>query len=122
MQYSPKLKKVMEQIKGMLKENDIAGFVVLHTPGHSEYLNHLQTSYSCATVTTEGVVLKLKEAEVGRKEAVRLAECTFNMVTHITNAICQNAEMYMTCHEMLKQKWDGRSTDGGHTTHNQQNN
>lgn len=42
MQYDPKLKKVMEQIKGILKDNDITGFVVLHSPGFSEYLNHVQ--------------------------------------------------------------------------------
>lgn len=48
MQYSPKLKKAMEDIKKILHENDIAGFVVLHTPGFSEYLNRVDPSYSCA--------------------------------------------------------------------------
>lgn len=122
MQYSPKLKKVMEQIKDILKENDIAGFVVLHTPGHSEYLNHVQTSYSCATVTPEGVRLVLKEKEIGREKAMQLADGTFNMVTHLTNAIAANAGMYMDCHEQLKKKWNGSSYDGGHTSHDQQNN
>jgi len=31
MQYSPKLKKAMEEIKAILKRDDIAGIVVLHT-------------------------------------------------------------------------------------------
>lgn len=30
MQYSPKLKVAMEEIKEILKKNDIAGFVVIH--------------------------------------------------------------------------------------------
>lgn len=122
MQYSPKLKKVMEQIKDILKENDIAAFVVIHTPGHSEYLNHVQTSYSCATVTPEGVRLKLKGSEIGKQEAQRLADGTYNMITHLTNAIATNAELYISCHEQLKEKWGGTSLDGGHTSHNQQNN
>jgi hypothetical protein len=122
MQYSPKLKKVMEQIKEILKENDIAGFVVLHTPGHSEYLNHVQTSYSCATVLPEGVRLRLKQSEVGKEKAEQLANGTYNMITHLTTAIAANAEMYLSCHEQLKKKWEGKETGGGHTSHNQQNN
>lgn len=122
MQYSPKLKKAVEEIKDILKKNDIAGFVVLHTPGFSEYLNHVQTSYSCATVTPDGIMLRLKESEIGREKAIKLADGTFNMITHLTNAIASNAEMYIHCHEKLKEKWDGTSEDGEHTSHSQQNN
>lgn len=122
MQYSPKLKKVMEQIKTILSENDIAGFIVLHSPGYSEYLNHLQTSYSCATVVPDGIALKLKESEIGRDKAIELANGTFNMITHLTNAIATNANLYIDCHEKLKLKWNGTSFDGGHSSHNQQNN
>jgi hypothetical protein len=122
MQYSPKLKKAMEEIKDILNKNDIAGFIVLHTPGYSEYLNHVQTSYSCATVLPEGVRLRLKQSEVGKEKAMQLANDTYNMVTHLTNAIAANAEMYLDCHEQLKKKWDGKSFDGGHTSHSQQNN
>ncbi len=122
MQYSPKLKKVMEQIKDILKENDIAGFVVLHTPGHSEYLNHVTTSYSCATVLPEGVRLRLKGSEVGKEKAQQLANDTFNMITHMSRAISENAMLYIDCHEQLKKKWDGIEFDGGHTSHDQQNN
>lgn len=122
MQYSPKLKKAMEQIKSILKENDIAGFVVLHTPGHSEYLNHVQTSYSCAAVTPEGIRLRLKEAEIGREKATFLADGTYNMITHLTEVIAENASMYINCHEQLKKKWGGSSEGGEHTSHSQQNN
>ncbi len=122
MQYSPKLKKAMEQIKDILKENDIAAFVVLHTPGHSEYLNHVQTSYSCATVMPEGVRLRLVESEVGKEKAMFLADGTFNMITHLAQALAANAELYIDCHEKLKTKWNGNSKDGGHTSHEQQNN
>lgn len=46
MQYSPKLKAAMEQIKNIIEENDIAGMVILHSPGSIEHLLALQPSYS----------------------------------------------------------------------------
>lgn len=122
MQYSPKLKKAMEEIKAILTKNDIAGFVVIHTPGFSEYLNHVQTSYSCATVLPGGIRLQLKQSEIGKEKAMFLADGTFNMITHLTKAIAANAELYIECHEKLKTKWNGSSEDGGHTSHQQQNN
>jgi hypothetical protein len=122
MQYSPKLKKAMEEIKEILKKNDIAGFVVLHTPGFSEYLNHVLTSYSCATVLPEGVRLRLKGSEVCREKAKELAEGTYNMITHLAKHIATNAEMYINCEEQLMEKWGGNSDSGTHSSHNQQNN
>ncbi len=122
MQYSPKLKKAMQQIKNILEENDIAGFVVLHTPGFSEYLNHVQTSYSCATITPDGVRLRLKEAEVGKEKAKFLAENTYNMITHLTEVITVSATLYIECHDLLKTKLNGSSEEGEHTTDITQNN
>lgn len=51
MQYSPKLKSAMEKIVAILKENDIAGFIVLHDKGsYTEWCNHLVPSYSVMEV------------------------------------------------------------------------
>lgn len=41
MQYNPKLKKAADEIKLILQKYDIAANVILHTPGHSEYLYRL---------------------------------------------------------------------------------
>lgn len=122
MQYSPKLKKAMEDIKTILKENDIAGVVLLHTPGFSEYLNHLGTSYSCASIAPEGVRLKLKEAEVGRERAKQIAGDTYNMITHIEHHLSSHSMMFTACHKLLKEKWNTIDYPGSHTGHNQQNN
>ena len=123
MQYSPKLKKVMEQIKSILKENDIAGVIAIHTPGFSEYLNHVTTSYSCATITPEGVRLKLKVSEVGEAKAEQIANDTYNMVVHFTKHLSENAMFYMDTEKLLTEKLGGRNTKGGgHSSHQQQNN
>lgn len=122
MQYSPKLKKVIEQIKDILKENDIAGFVLLHTPGYSEYLNHTETSYSCITNTPDGMRLQLKTEEVGEKKAEILAHGTYNMVVHFSKILTLHANAYSGYHTVLKQRWDGTDGPGNHSSHNQQNN
>lgn len=123
MQYSPKLKKIMDQIKDLLKENDVAGFVVLHTPGYSEYLNHLNASYSCAKIeSNEGIRFKLLSKEVGRERAKQIANDTYNMITHFADTIAMNASHYIDAHELLKKQWGGEEFRGGHTSHDQQNN
>jgi hypothetical protein len=122
MQYSPKLKKAMEEIKKILSDNDIAAFVVLHTPGFSEYLNNIETSYSCAKLNSDGITFRLKQAEVGKEKAQQIAEGTFNMITHFADTIAMNVMVYMEAQKFLKEKWQGQEFRGGHSSHNSQNN
>lgn len=123
MQYSPKLKKAMEDIKTILKQNDIAGFVVIHTPGFTEYLNHLETSYSCANVKNdEGIRIKLNSKEVGEERAPQIAADTYNMISHMTHHLMAHSMMYNSAYKILKQQWGGIDYPGNHTSHNQQNN
>ena len=42
-----KLKTAAEEIKEILRKHDIAGSFALHAPGHGEFINHFNTSYSC---------------------------------------------------------------------------
>jgi hypothetical protein len=65
MQYSPKLKKAMEEIKSIVKRHDIAAHVVLHTPGHSEFWFEISPSYSCAKLEGDNVRFKAKTADFG---------------------------------------------------------
>lgn len=113
----------MAEIKAVLNKYDIAGFVVIHTPGHSEYLNHCVTSYSCATVTPEGVRLRLKEAEVGKEKARKLAADTCNMVIHFARHLSAHALFYMDTEKLLRAKLDIEDLGGdGYSSHQQQNN
>lgn len=112
----------MEQIKNILKENDIAGFVVLHTPGFSEYVNYLNPSYSCASIAPEGLRFKLNSAEVGKEKAKEITEGTYNMITHFSEIVGNHALMYLSGHKLLKEKWDGKDFPGNHSSHIEQNN
>ncbi len=96
---------------------------MLHTPGYSEFLNHVTTSYSCAVVEPTGVRLKLNSKEVGVEKAEQLANDTFNLVHHFSTNLGNAALAYMQSEEILSKKLGGTyGTDGGHSSHSQQNN
>jgi len=123
MDYSPKLKSVMEQIKTILKENDIAGFVVLHTtPNHSEYLNYISPSYSCARFDGSNIRFTAKGSEIGKEKAHQLQADTYNMITCFADVISMNAVNYLELKDVLQKKLGGEDGDTSHTSHSQQNN
>jgi len=124
MQYSPKLKKAMEQIKEILKEHDIAAHVVLHTPGFSEYLNHIEPSYSCASLENGGVRVRAKAEDFGGDKKIRdqKIQDTVNMVSHFTDILGRDALNFMDLTETLEKITGATHTPGSHTSHNQQNN
>lgn len=115
MQYSPKLKKAMEEIKAILKKHDIAGSVILHTPGFSEYLNHIEPSYSLMWFENGRCRIKAK------KDNKHLAD-TVNMIHHFGTISGQQALAYMDLEDQLKAQMDIDHGPGNHTDHNQQNN
>lgn len=123
MQFSPKLKTAMEEIKAILQKHDIAGYVVIHTPGFSEYLNHLDTSYSCAKAESGGISVRINTNEVGKLKAKQLAEDTYNMITHFNDNLMNHVLTYNSTYNSLTEKWNGsRNNGGGHSSHSQQNN
>ena len=92
---SPKLKAVMEQIKTILKENDVAGSVVLHTPGYSEFFNFIEPSYSVAKIISNGIHIKAK------KDDPRIAD-TVNMIMHLATLLGQISLEFYDVHETLE--------------------
>jgi hypothetical protein len=124
MEYAPKLKTAMEEIKAVLKKHDIAGFVVLHTPGFSEFLNHLVTSYSCAEMepSGDGVHIQLKASQLGPEKAERIANDTYNMISHFAEQISRHAVMYLDMDETLTEAWRAEKEPGSGSSHIQQNN
>lgn len=113
----------MEQIKKIVKDNDIAAFVLLHDEaGFSEYLNAVSPSYSCAILQPDQIRFRLKTAEVGKERAQQIANGTFSMVTHFSSMIAKHAMLYMDAEKMLKEAWGGEQFPGSETGHDQQNN
>lgn len=127
MQYHPKLKKAMEEIKEILIKHDIAGIVALHMPGFSEYLMKIDPSYSCAKFEEGGssirIRARLQEDFNGNKDAHEKALTdTSNMFKLLSKAAGVAAVAVMSISEDLDKKIDADHFDHGHTGHTDQNN
>jgi len=112
----------MEQIKQILQENDIAGFVVIHTPGFSEYLNKLDTSYSAARLENDGIKFRIKSAEIGKEKAKQMATDTVNLFTHLAKQVGHHAMFYLEAEKMLIERYNPEDFPGNETSHTEQNN
>ena len=123
MQYSPKLKKAMQEINKILEDNDIAGVIVLHTPLHSEYLAKLNPSYSCAKFEGGNLRIKALKSEYPTLEAwqekVRATSNMFHMLSGSTAKLSLNLIEAST---MLDKVTQADHFGGGHSSHIQQNN
>jgi hypothetical protein len=58
MNYSPRLKKIAEEIKAIYEKYDIGGLTILHEPGYVEYLFKLDPSYTAITYLPDGIRIK----------------------------------------------------------------
>ena len=129
MQYSPKLKRAMEQIKKILKDNDIGGYVVIHSPehgGHSEYLFELTPKYSCVEwfPQKDGITIKGKLAHYNGDAVKRdkTLNATINMLHHLSTLTMEHGLMMAKVSDQADKTWDAEHGGEGHTSHNQQNN
>ena len=121
MDYSPKLKKAMEQIKAVLKEHDIAAVVVLHTPGFSEYLNVLSPSYSCAEVVPGRINFKTGSQHYNGDKAKRekMVADTSNMMHHLSTVTGKISLGLLDASAMIDRAFESEHFGGGHTSHDQ---
>ena len=87
-----KLKMVAEEIKEILKKNDVAGDVVLHTPGFGEYFFQIHTSYSCAYRYEEDQVRFYSKRRDFKSttEQKKKSEDTSNMLKILTDCTAMN--------------------------------
>lgn len=124
MQYSPKLKMAMDEIKEVLKKHDIAASVVLHTPGWSEYLLRIDTSYSCAAISEKGIRLKAKAEDFGGDVDLmsRTLSNTANMLHNLHKVGLHNSTALGQVSKQVDMLLESKHTDGEHTSHSQQNN
>ena len=126
MQYSPKLKRAAEQIKKILKDNDIAGFVALHTPGNAEYIMELTPTYSALkwTPTMNRMDVLGKVAHYGGDKSKRdkkLAD-TANMLTLLSEVSGNQILGIMKLSDLVEKTWDIEHGPSSDSSHQQQNN
>lgn len=125
MQYSPKLKKAMTEVKEILLKYDIGASVILHNPsGHSEYLLRIDPSYSCARFEGDYLRVKSKLSDYGGdKEAQKKSIAdTINLISHLKDVSRNTASQLNMLEDKLKDFVDFEHTKGSDTSHTQQNN
>lgn len=87
-----KLKSAAEDIKDILRKYDIAASIVLHTPGHGEFINHFLTSYSCAYQYEDESIrfFSKRENYKTQEEQFEKQRATSNMLRLMTEMIGNN--------------------------------
>lgn len=124
MQYSPKLKVAMEEIKAVLEKHDIAGAVILHTPGYGEHLLKLGTSYSCCKIEGGTCRIKATKEDYGssklRDQALTDTSNMLEIMSRLAFETFTLPLMHMS--EKLDKVIDVKHDDKGYTSHETQNN
>lgn len=126
MQYSPKLKRLTGQIRKVLKDNDVAGVVVLHTPGFGEFVLELTPSYSslewdkaAGIVTIKGKAVRFNGDIKKRDEAI---VNTLNMLNILAQLTGEHSLQLMNLSETADKAWNGEHGTGRMTSDQEQNN
>lgn len=124
MQYSPKLKTAMAEIVAVIKKHDVAAHVILHTPGHSEFLNELSPSYSCAKVNGDQMRFRAKKEDFNGNTAARDNQIrnTANMLKLISDLLLRDAVAYGEISKEFDKIVNSEHGPGGLTSNATQNN
>lgn len=122
--YSPRLKEIMAEIKAVLDKHDIAGYVVLHEPGFSEYLLSIEPTWSamCLESNSHGRVIgarvRARRKDFATAEAQRQTiENTLNLLTHLTDVLGMHQAAFAHLRALVESKVDAEYTEGVHTPH-----
>jgi hypothetical protein len=114
----------MEEIKIILAKHDIAASVVLHTPGHSEFLVKVNPSYSCAKLENDRFVVKIKASHYNDDKIARdkIVADTSNMMMHLAGSTGNLAQNLYQMSNSLDRAVNAEHTSGETSSHTQQNN
>lgn len=124
MYYNPKLKIAIKEIEAILSKHDLGGFIVLHYPGHSEYVLKIDPSYSCAKFDGDLLRVKAKKEDYNGIAELRDQKIkdTSNMLTHIVET-GQHIIMQLVKISIAVDKATGAEHgNGNRTSGTQQNN
>ena len=116
---SPKLKSAMDEIRAIINRYDIAGSIVLHTPGNSEYGIFIEPSYSCAKFNGGNISFKAKASDFkgGAAERSEKVEDTCNMMNMLSTTTGQVALNIMHVSENFDKHIGAEHTKMNHRGH-----
>lgn len=112
----------MEEIKTILHKHDIAGVVVLHTPGFNEYLFRIDPSYSCARILPGGRGLHFKNTDRPAAQRKTLVHDTANMFRLLADGAGHAFLGVKSGLEAMETRFDIEHGPGSHSSHEEQNN
>lgn len=125
MDYSPKLKTAMSEIKGILSRYDLGAVIVIHEGHHSEFVVKIDPTYSCAKIVNGGVRLKAKLQEDFNGDKVKMQKVltdTSNMLMHLGIKTGELSIQLLEASELMDKHVQAEHTKGKNTSHEQQNN
>lgn len=123
MDYSPKLRNAMEEIKAILIKYDAAGSIIINAPDRgshfTEFLTHVSPSWSC--VFLEGPRMRLRarleEDYQGDKEKRNQAiQDSVNMLDHFWHILTDAADNFNEMIAMIESKITLDRSDPGKIT------
>lgn len=118
----------MEEIKAVLNKHDIAGLIVLHTPGNGEFVLKLNPSYSALKMEqaldkdgnlVQGIRLKVDDKEYPDPQTRKKAlSNTLNMVEILCNLSVAEADKLISMSEAFQSAVKKAGIDIDHTPGN----
>lgn len=105
----PKLKIAMAEIRAILRNHDIAGYITLVSKTHSEFCLEVTPSWSAAYWEDKyagKLRFRVKESEVGRDKAKEMAELTCHMIYQIRDLCAQGFAYCQTMIDLVEKQLD----------------
>lgn len=94
-----RLKTARLEIEAILQKHDLAGAVVLHTPGMAEWFYQVNPSYSCLTIDEAAGIARVRSklADYGGDQAAQVHDltATANMAAAIYGNLHHGARMFL---------------------------
>lgn len=122
--YSPLLKEAMAEIKAVLSKHDIAGYVVLQTPGFSEFVLGISPTWSALRLERNPETGKThmrfkcsKEDFNSAEEQRQCLENTVNLLAHFTDVLHNHYTGFAEILKTAEEEFEIEYTEGKFTEH-----
>lgn len=122
MNFSPKLKEAMAEIRAILRKHDIGAHVILHEPGFSEFLMRIDPTWSVMRYETQrqlGIRFRALLEEFGGDKAAqkKAINDSVNLVVHLRDLLSRDAVLMERLYEMLRERFEITETEAIETPH-----